>query len=614
MKLTGKKLLVLGATAGEISLVKRAQEYGVYVIVTDNHTDYILAPAKNVADEAWDVSWSDTDTLEKLSRESGIDGVLAGYSEFRVENMIKLCKRLNLPCYINNEQLEITRDKIKFKECCRAYGVPVVKEYSSIDEVDEYPVIVKPTDRAGSIGISIAHNVEELKKAYQYAYDLSIEKRVIIEKYIQTADKVDFYYLAENGNLTLLTSCDTVNAQNNEGTRVVQTAWLYPEKYQSSYDAKVRDNIEAMIRGMKIEYGCIFFSGFIDKDQNFVFFECGYRLEGAHQYYYTQKRGPVNFLDTFIFHALCGNTQDVPHTGINENMKCVTVNVFAKEGTIAKIGGLEEISKMPDCTLTLLHGRVGEQCKADKAILDKICVFAFASESVEQLKCDVDEAYNKLQIIDNQGNDMIYDKLDTSEIIKWGRERHHEVEIRKLMPDDVVSLEDIQKLISKAHSDNIKNGLFYATATQTIEKLRQKIGNGVCFIAEENGKLIGTATICAKTINYWYYNGTIALIKLVAVDPDSKHTKIGTRLIEACIHEARENKIKVVVTDSAEENIIFGKLASRCGFKVIDYCKYKANNFISTVYALFTDPKLSPTDVEIEKHLAWKHENIIEKE
>ena len=70
--------------------------------------------------------------------------------------------------------------------------------------------------------------------------------------------------------------------------------------------------------------------------------------------------------------------------------------------------------------MALLHGRVGEQCKADKAILDKICVFAFSSESVEQLKNDVDEAYSKLQIIDDMGNDMIYDRLVTSEILKWG--------------------------------------------------------------------------------------------------------------------------------------------------------------------------------------------------
>ena len=63
----------------------------------------------------------------------------------------------------------------------------------------------------GSIGISIANNLKELEKAYQYAYEMSVEKRVIIEEYIYKADKVDFYYLAENGQLTLLTSCDTIN-------------------------------------------------------------------------------------------------------------------------------------------------------------------------------------------------------------------------------------------------------------------------------------------------------------------------------------------------------------------------------------------------------------------
>ncbi|MBS7210344.1 MAG: GNAT family N-acetyltransferase [Lachnospiraceae bacterium] len=612
MKLQDKKLLILGATVGEISLVRRAQMYGIYVIVTDNHTDYTLAPAKNVADEAWNISWSDIDALEKMCCENGIDGVLAGYSEFRVENMIKLCARLGLPCYINDEQLEITRDKIKFKECCRKYGIPVVKEYSSVNDVNEYPVIVKPTDRAGSIGISIAHNFQELEKAYQYAYNLSIEKRVIIEKYIQDADKVDFYYLVENGNLTLLTSCDTINAQNNDDARVVQTAWLYPEKHQASYENKVKNNIETMIRGMGIKYGCIFFSGFIDKEQNFVFFECGYRLEGAHQYYYTQKRGPVNFLDTFIYHALCGETKEVHHTQVNEKMKCVTVNVFAKEGKIAKIFGIEDISQMPDCTLALLHGKIGEQCKADKAILNKVCVFAFSSESVEQLKCDVDEAYKKLQIIDEQGNDMIYDRLDTNKILEWGE--YSEVIIQKWINEDIITLDRIQMLLSKSHSENISKGLVYATATQTPERLKQKIGDGICFVAVENGKLVGTATVCQKKIDYWYYTGTVALIKLVAVDPDNKHSGIGTQLIETCINYAKENGIKVVVTDSAEENAVFGKLAKRCGFKVIDYCKYKANNFVSTVYALFTEKNIAPSNEETEKYLMWKHENIVEKE
>ena len=60
-----KKLLVLGASANEITLVKRAQSYGIYVIVTDYNTEHKISPAKDVADEYWDISWNDINVLEK---------------------------------------------------------------------------------------------------------------------------------------------------------------------------------------------------------------------------------------------------------------------------------------------------------------------------------------------------------------------------------------------------------------------------------------------------------------------------------------------------------------------------------------------------------------------
>ena len=66
-ELNGKVLLVLGASADEISLVQRAQKYGVYVIVTDYNTDINISPANLLADESWNISWSDIDALiEKI--------------------------------------------------------------------------------------------------------------------------------------------------------------------------------------------------------------------------------------------------------------------------------------------------------------------------------------------------------------------------------------------------------------------------------------------------------------------------------------------------------------------------------------------------------------------
>ena len=165
------KLLILGATYHEIDIVERAHNKGIYVIVTDNNLDWSKSPAKYVADEAWNISWSDIDALVLECRESKVNGIIAGFSEFRVENMIKLCDKLGLPCTLSMKQLNLTRDKIQFKNLCAKYGIRGVPEYKYGDSIN-FPVIVKPVDRAGSIGINVAYNQEEFERFYKIAYDL----------------------------------------------------------------------------------------------------------------------------------------------------------------------------------------------------------------------------------------------------------------------------------------------------------------------------------------------------------------------------------------------------------------------------------------------------------
>ena len=284
MKDSKKKLLILGGAPNETTLVKRAQELGFYVIVADYYTDLKLSPAKAFADEAWNVNWTDVDLMTQLCSDNHVDGITAGYSEVKIEYLIKICKRLNLPCYCTNEQLEVTRNKVKFKALCRECRVPTVREFSSVNDVDSYPVIVKPTDRAGSIGVGIAQNYSELLVAYDVALEKSYSKNVIIEEYI-TDRKIDVYYLVNDGEISILTTNDVIMAKDNGFQKVVQSCWLYPHRELENFKIKVDEKLRKMIKSMGITYGCIFFSGFIDKKQNYKFFECGFRLEGAHQFF-----------------------------------------------------------------------------------------------------------------------------------------------------------------------------------------------------------------------------------------------------------------------------------------------------------------------------------------
>lgn len=158
-----------------------------------------------------------------------------------------------------------------------------------------------------------------------------------------------------------------------------------------------------------------------------------------------------------------------------------------------------------------------------------------------------------------------------------------EVVIREKDAD--VSLEMLQGLLTEAHALNEAKGLRYATAHQSIERLSQKLKGSITFIAYVGEELAGTMTIQIREIAHWYHKGKVGLIKLVAVRPKFTGGGISSRLLKRCMEYAESNQVSVLVTDSAEKNIAFRRLVYKYGFVQVDCCKYKENNFISSVYA-----------------------------
>ena len=405
----GKKLLILAGSVHEVDLVKRAKELGVYTIVTDYYS-IDDSPAKRVADEYWNISWSDIDALEKKCTEEHVDGVTAGYSESTVECLIELCERLNLPCYCTKEQLSVLRDKSEFKKTCISFGVPTVKGYDSIVDVTHFPVIVKPVDRGGSIGVGIANNSEELSTVFDFAMDQSYSKQVIIEDYIDGI-KFDVYYAIIDGKITFLSSSDTVDASNNNHDKVVQSGWLLPSKYESLYLNSVDSKMRDMISGLKLTNGFIFVSGFF-VDKGFVFFESGFRLSGGHLYKFFEEIGFPNIQDLFILHALNSKRKLKFDVNRNDDLRALVINYYAKEGRLTTMGGLEELRKVEHCKFVLPMCSIGTDCYQDKAILTKLCMVHLYSDNIEVLINDLRRTNSLFAATDRDGNDMVYDRMN----------------------------------------------------------------------------------------------------------------------------------------------------------------------------------------------------------
>lgn len=344
-----KKLLILGSSNAEVDVVKIAQSMGYYVISTDHYTDDNVIPAKFVANEAWNISWTNYDELEQKCRENGVNGIMAGFSEFRIEAMIELCRRLNLPCYINDEQLEITRDKNKFKQMCKRFGVPIVNEYDPNSPEIKFPVIIKPTDRGGSIGINVAYNENEYKEYLEYAYSMSPSKSVVVEDFIGDGVKFDCSYYISEKEAVLIETCDTTMLTKQKGFETMQKAWTFPSKHEHEYIEQVDENVKSMLMSLGMKCGVANIS-FFYRNGRFYVFETGFRLGGGHSFDYQRASKGIDYLSCMIKYALGEDYE--PDTNIpTDRGFAVTYNVYFKsnEGDIVKqVIGEDKVNEMKE--------------------------------------------------------------------------------------------------------------------------------------------------------------------------------------------------------------------------------------------------------------------------
>ena len=99
-KFEGKKLLFLGSNVGTLDMIRYAKENGAYTIVAD-YLPQERSLGKQYADDQILISTGDLERLKEYIKKEGVNGVLAGVSEFNLLNAMKLCNHFNFPFYCN---------------------------------------------------------------------------------------------------------------------------------------------------------------------------------------------------------------------------------------------------------------------------------------------------------------------------------------------------------------------------------------------------------------------------------------------------------------------------------------------------------------------------------
>lgn len=185
-----KKLLLLGGLRYLIPVIEAAHNEGYYVITCDYLPDNI---AHKYSDEYHNVSIIDKEAVLKLAQELQIDGIMSFAVDPGVVTAAYVQEKMGLPAFGPYESVCILQNKDRFRAFLSEHGfnVPKAKGYSSIEEAIadknyfNWPIIVKPTDSAGSKGVSRVDLQENYEEALKSAFHYSISKRVIVEEFIE---------------------------------------------------------------------------------------------------------------------------------------------------------------------------------------------------------------------------------------------------------------------------------------------------------------------------------------------------------------------------------------------------------------------------------------------
>lgn len=247
-----KRLMLLGGIRYLLPVIKAAHEQGYYVITADYLPDNI---AHKYSDEYVNVSIIDKEAVLKVAREKEIDGIMSFGVDPGVIAASYVQNQMGLPSFGPFESVVILQNKDKFRAFLRdnGFNVPWAYGFDSVEDAllnrtkFTFPLIVKPTDSAGSKGCTRVDDESTLKSALEYAMKYSIGGKIIVEEFIEKrgcSSDTDSY--AEDGVLKFV-SFSAQRFDDNAINPYTPAAYSWPSTFSEDEETYLTSEIQRLI-------------------------------------------------------------------------------------------------------------------------------------------------------------------------------------------------------------------------------------------------------------------------------------------------------------------------------------------------------------------------------
>ena len=158
------------------------------------------------------------------------------------------------------------------------------------------------------------------------------------------------------------------------------------------------------------------------------------------------------------------------------------------------------------------------------------------------------------------------------------------ISIRELDSEDDLGL--LTDLLHRAYRPLLDMGLNYTATTQDVATTERRAAEGICFVAESEGRLVGTVTLSfehAEWINDYYRRPGVWRFGQFAVEPGLQSSGVGTKLMEHIEdYAARAGALELALDTAipAEHLVAFYE---KRGYRIVDRCQWPGHTYESVV-------------------------------
>lgn len=342
-----KKVLVANRGAIASRIIRTLKKMNISVVAIYSEADQHL-PYLKLADESYALAGSsakDTylnqDRIIEIIKETGTDAVHPGYG-FLAENLefVKRLEEINVK-FIgpSSKWIELMADKNRARQVMSNYSMPIGKGSDILSGNDDevkaaalavgYPVLVKPANGGGGIGMIPVYEEEKLiasiQKSQSVAEKFFSDGSVYLESYLENPRHIEIQILADkDGNVTHLYERDCSIQRRHQKVIEESPAPNISREEMNDILQKVTESIQSVgydnIGTVELLRG---------ESGNYSFLEMNTRLQVEHAV--TEEVVKVDLVESQIRSAYGDSLKDILPENLTQNGHSIEVRIYAED-------------------------------------------------------------------------------------------------------------------------------------------------------------------------------------------------------------------------------------------------------------------------------------------